>query len=227
MTSENRKIYWQSIYFFERGIIYMNKKQKSFDMNLVIIIGMSSLILGFILGMFTYHLIMGSDNSGPTQSGGGAPPATFAAPAPATPPGQSLAKFNAQLKELKTILEADPKNAKAWATMGNIYFDSNRPNESIEAYSKALALSPGNPNVMTDRGVMYRRIGDFTKAVEDFTNASNSDSNHFQSLINLGVVYVNDLNQPEKARIALEKALAIPRLPANVKAQITEQMNQL
>jgi tetratricopeptide (TPR) repeat protein len=79
----------------------------------------------------------------------------------------------------------------------------------VEAYDRALELDPSDPNVLTDQGVMFRRLGWFDRAVENFTKASEIDPSHRQSLYNLGIVYRYDLQDFEKAGEAWEKFLAL------------------
>ena len=55
---------------------------------------------------------------------------------------------------------------------------------------------------------MYRALGQFDKAVENFRKASEANPRHLQSLFNLGVVYAYDLKQPKKAIEAWEKVVA-------------------
>lgn len=124
---------------------------------------------------------------------------------------QPAPQVNAQqtIKMLEGIVAGDPKNLKAWIELGNTYFDSNQPMKSIEAYTKALELNPSDPNVLTDRGVMYKQLGWFDKAIEDFKKANQIDPRHIQSIFNLGVVYRFDLNDYVSARAAWNRYLEV------------------
>jgi cytochrome c-type biogenesis protein CcmH/NrfG len=129
---------------------------------------------------------------------------------PATGPDYSL-----QINELKRQLQSNPNDYALLVQLGNTYFDSNMYPESIEAYEKSLALKPGNPNVLTDLGVMYRRNGQPAEAVKRFRMAAKADPTHLQSRMNLGVVLFYDLNEPLGAREALEGLLKVyPQGPA-------------
>jgi tetratricopeptide (TPR) repeat protein len=46
---------------------------------------------------------------------------------------------------------------------------------------------------------MYRKVGWYDKALENFEKAQKLDPKHLQSLYNLGVVYAVDMRQPEKS----------------------------
>jgi tetratricopeptide (TPR) repeat protein len=92
----------------------------------------------------------------------------------------------------------------------------------VGAYDKALALKPGDPNVLTDQGVMYRQLGQFDKALATFQKANKLQPSHVQSLFNMGIVYANDLNKPDEAAKAWNKVLALA--PASDQAAQARQM---
>lgn len=130
----------------------------------------------------------GGRNSAPIQGAG--------SPAPAAPAANL--QLNIQLME-KMVAE-DPGNRGAWVQLGHAYFDSRQPVKAIEAYNKALELDPNDPDVLTDQGVMFRDMGWFDRAEENFIKANELNPAHAQSLFNLGVVYRYDMNDANRAR---------------------------
>lgn len=172
---------------------------KTFRGDQVVIIGSGCLIAGFLLGLLAGYLIL----KAPTPV-----PGTVTGPAPAVaPPGSALGSRAAELRELQTIVASDPKNRKAWVNLGNLHFDANQYNEAIAAYTKALELNGNDPDVITDRGIMYRAIGDFQKAASEFRRAAEMDPKHLNALMNLGVVLRYDLNDTEGATKAWQAYL--------------------
>ena len=124
----------------------------------------------------------------------------------------SPADYTQRIIEAEKIVVQDPKNYQAWVQLANDYFDTEQPQKAVNAYSKALEIDskhPNTPNVLTDMGVMYRKMGLFDKAVENFDKASKLDPKHTQSLFNLGIVYANDLKQNDKAIEAWQRYLAL------------------
>jgi cytochrome c-type biogenesis protein CcmH/NrfG len=118
------------------------------------------------------------------------------------------------IRALRERTQKHPKDVEAWIQLGNLKFDLNQPREAISAYENALQLKPNDPDVLTDLGVMYRRIGQPEKAVALFREAQRKDSGHFQSLYNLGVVLLHDLNDVSGAVQAWENYLrVIPQGP--------------
>ena len=109
----------------------------------------------------------------------------------------------------RQALAADPKDVKGWISLGNDYFDTQQAQAAVDAYARALALAPDNPDVLTDQGVMYRQLKNYPKAIADFNRAHRLDPRHLQCLYNLGIVYSEDLKQPREARQAWDQLIAL------------------
>jgi len=70
-----------------------------------------------------------------------------------------------------------PDDPNVWAHLGNAYFEAENHAKAIDAYKKSLAILPGNPDVLTDLGVMYRRHGQPDLALADFISELRQGSN--------------------------------------------------
>lgn len=182
---------------------------------------LAGLLIGFLIGR------QSASGSSPVPAVTAAAPAPMApaapmpsGPLPATPamPNPQVAQ---QIAQLEMMVLQDPKNHDAWVVLGNHYFDTHEHQKSADAYGKALALKPNNPDVLTDQGVMFKDMGQFDKAVANFKKAQQLDPTHAQSLFNLGVVYANDLRRPEEAAKAWTKL--IETLPASPQAAQARQ----
>lgn len=110
-----------------------------------------------------------------------------------------LPDYGRRIVEAEGIVAREPKNLKAWISLGNDYFDTDQPQKAIQAYGRALELQPSNPDVLTDQGIMYRKLGWYDRALANFRKARALDPKHTQSLYNMGIVYTLDLKQPERA----------------------------
>ena len=117
--------------------------------------------------------------------------------------------YQKNINNLEAILAKEPSNRNAWVQLGHNYFDSNQPMKAIEIYEKALEMDGNDPNVLTDQGVMYRRVGWFEKAIGNFEKANELNPRHVQSLFNLGIVYRDDLGDQQKAKEAWTRYLEI------------------
>ena len=132
------------------------------------------------------------------------------APAPQGPnPLEVASEVASKIQTLKEIVKKDPKNVPAWVEMGNLYFDSGQPKEAIEAYSQYLTIKPDNPDVRTDMGIMYRQLGEFDKAIEEFKKAAQSDLKHANSRYNIGIVLLHDKQDIKGAIRAWEEYLKV------------------
>jgi len=157
-----------------------------------------ALVLGYLLGIGTALMIQGSPSAPP-------PSATPSFPAPAiAPPSSAMGNFAAEIRELQNILSTDPNHYGVLVRMGNLYFDTDQYTNAIDAYTKALTIKGGDPNVLTDRGIMYRRLGDFQAALADFNAGAAADPTHLNSQMNIGIVYRYDLNNLPRAIQAWE-----------------------
>lgn len=118
------------------------------------------------------------------------------------------------VKMLQEVVKTDPKNVNAWIKLGNIFMDTSRFNEAIEAYQKALELDPKNVDVRVDMGTCYRNSGRSDMAVKEYRKALEIDPRHINGHKNLGVVLAFDLKDNAQAVREFEKALELaPNAP--------------
>ena len=190
----------------------------------VILIVVIAFLVGFISGATVAILrgTKGAEKIAMVQKPQMAPPG---APAPA-PPARDQMETASQIQTLKEIVKKDPKNLPAWVELGNLYFDTDQPKEAIDAYSHYLAVKPDNPDVRTDMGIMYRKLGQFDKALEEFRKAARSDPKHVNSRYNIGLVLLHDKQDIQGAIKAWEEYLKVD--PISERAQrIRAQMEKM
>lgn len=122
--------------------------------------------------------------------------------------GQSVSvESAAKIFQLEKVTKENPDDAAAWASLGNLYFDTGNFQKAITAYARSLALNPKDANVITDLGVMYRRSGQPNKAIEEFDKAAKIDPKHETALFNKGIVLMHDLNDLDGAIQAWQELL--------------------
>ncbi|MBM4347826.1 MAG: tetratricopeptide repeat protein, partial [Deltaproteobacteria bacterium] len=61
----------------------------------------------------------------------------------------------------------------------------------------------------TDMGIMYRALGDFNRAIEEFKKAAQSDPKHINSRYNIGIVLLHDKQDVKGAMGAWEDYLKV------------------
>ncbi len=166
-----------------------------------------ALVVGFVGGVTVGILWVtrGADKPAMVRKPQMTPPP---APMPA-PPARDSIEVTSKIQTLKEIVKKDPKNLPAWVELGNLYFDTDQPKESIEAYSQYLKVKPENPDVRTDMGIMYRKLGQFDQAIEEFRKAAQSDPKHANSRYNIGIVLLHDKQDIKGAIKAWEEYLKV------------------
>jgi len=195
----------------------MEKGEISMKKETVILYVVIALVVGFVGGATVGILWMtkGTEKTAMVQKPPMAPPG---APAPAAaPPPRDTIEATSQIQTLKEIVKKDPKNLPAWVELGNLYFDTDQPKEAIEAYGQYLAIKPNNADVRTDMGIMYRKLGQFDKAIQEFKKAAQSDPKHVNSRYNIGLVLLHDKQDIQGAVKAWEEYLKVD--PNSEKAQ--------
>ena len=149
-----------------------------------------------------------------------------AGPSPAPSGSMQIGNSLQHVQLLQKMVEQTPRNRRAWVELGNNYYDSGQYMAAVQAYDRALKLQPDDPDVLTDQGVMFRRLGWYDRAIKNFKQANRLDPKHIQSLYNLGVVYFYDLKDIAHAREAWSRYLAInPNGPGS--DQVRKEMETL
>ncbi len=93
--------------------------------------------------------------------------------------------------------------------LGNLLMDDKRFAEAVDAYQKALKITPDNSNVRVDMGTCYLNIKQPEKAVEEFKKALEYHPNHINALTNMGVALAYDMKDFDGALEAWEKVLEL------------------
>ncbi len=173
----------------------------------VILYVVIALLVGFISGATVGILWVtkGEEKTAMVQKPQMAPPG---APAP-VPSARDTIEAASQIQTLREIVKKDPKNLAAWVELGNLYFDTDQPKEAIEAYKQYLTIKPENPDVRTDMGIMYRKLGEFDRAIEEFRKAAQGDPKHINSRYNIGLVLLHDKQDMNAAIKAWEDYLKV------------------
>jgi lipoprotein NlpI len=169
------------------------KQQKNNQLTFthLIVTALAMLVIGYLFGRFSVGV--------PGITGAAAPPFTTGSGLTGGP----------NIAALEQAADNSPDSASAWTALGNAYFDTGQNAEAAQAYTKSLEIDEGNPDVWTDRGIMYRRLGDPVQAIEDFDTAAALDPTHRMSRFNKGIVLYVDLENVEAARAAFEAVLVL------------------
>ena len=89
----------------------------------------------FCAGLFIGHLFSSVRNAAvPDRQAANAPLAAQSGDSGHSP------EWLAHVEQARSAVEKDPRDAAAWAHLGNLYFDEQHIEEAVEAYEKSLAL---------------------------------------------------------------------------------------
>jgi cytochrome c-type biogenesis protein CcmH/NrfG len=193
----------------------INKKETSMKKETVILAIVIAFIVGFITGA-TVAILKGTKGAEKVVMVPKPRTTQEVLPMP-VPQDPSPMEVTSKIQTLKEVVKKDPNNLSAFVELGDLYFDSGQPREAIEAYSQYLAIKPDDPDVRTDMGIMFRKLGDFDKAIDEFRKAAQSDPKHFNSRYNIGIVLLHDKQDIKGAIKAWEEYLKVD--PKSERAQ--------
>lgn len=181
---------------------------------------------GFLAGVLVHQAL--SDHSGSqAQSFQSAPAPRQQAAEPQQNQAPDMATA-ARIAELEKAVIRNPSDRDAFVELGNLYFDSDQAKLAILAYENALRLRADDPGVTTDLGVMYRRDGQYQKALDCFRKTLEIEPGHPVALFNTGIVFYYDLHDAAGARKAWEELVKThPNAKAPDGTPVTELLKQL
>jgi tetratricopeptide (TPR) repeat protein len=89
--------------------------------------------------------------------------------------------------------------------LGNWYFDHHDWARATEQYRKAIELGLDNADVRSDLGSALRFNNQPAAAATEYEIAQRENPEHENSLFNLATLYLQSLNEPDRAIALLEK----------------------
>jgi tetratricopeptide (TPR) repeat protein len=162
------------------------------------------ILLGFIAG-YLLHEVMASRQ--PPRFAPGAPNAmsggSVPGQAPAAAPQQDMAAAQAQqqeMQQLEQFVKDNPTDAQAIRRLADLNYDRAQWPQAEALYSQFLKLEPGNTDVLSDLGVVYRNLQQYDRALETFDEVQRVKPGHWQSLYNKAIVLAFDKRELDEAQ---------------------------
>ena len=165
-----------------------------------LVLSLATFVLGVLVGLFWASF------KGPPPGLAGRTAGGWVHELPKT---EEKGQLRSQLATLERKIEAAPDKVGLYVQAGNLLFDHEMYEQAARYYEQALELGLENPDVITDAGICYRRLGQPEKAVRYFRRAGRLDPGHANSALNLGVVLLHDLKDKKGALEAWRKYLAL------------------
>ncbi len=117
--------------------------------------------------------------------------------------------FDRARKAYNKILTINPYLGKTHFNIGLLLEKQGRWNDALQEYIRAKDLEPDNSITLISIGKIQAQQGDYESAARSFSKALEIDKNSATAHKNLGILYHQFLNQPEKARMHLGRALEL------------------
>ena len=129
-------------------------------------------------------------------------------------------------KEFRAAVAADGQLADAWNALGILLDKSSRRPEAFEAYSHALEASPDHPDALFNRAKIELLNGKLVESRRDLDRLLKAHGNYSAARFLEAHVCVAEKN-PEGAKTALNKYLALPNLYSKRKAAAADMLQKL
>lgn len=118
-----------------------------------------------------------------------------------------------QEKQLSTSNIQQPptgaQNIQPLIELGNTMKDSEKFQEAIDAYQKALELNPNNDEVLVDLGTCYGRIKMHDMAIDSYKKAISINPNNYRGHWNIGITLLFIKGDDKEGRKEVEEAIRI------------------
>lgn len=118
-------------------------------------------------------------------------------------------------------VQANPGGFAENVDLGNFLFDSQRFEEAILYYDKAIEANAKAADVIVDAGVCYFNLDQVDKAKIYFGNALEIDGQHVNALYNMGIVSARLGDMPEMQKFWTK---LVEVAPGSQQAQTAQQM---
>jgi tetratricopeptide (TPR) repeat protein len=110
--------------------------------------------------------------------------------------------------DLKKAIELEPENADPYASLAQLYRQTGRLQEAVDAFVKAAEADPTNANARVVLGTLYEQAGQFDKAIEEYEAAIRLDSRQAIARNNLAWL----LAQSSEDEASLDRALQLAQV---------------
>jgi len=163
--------------------------------------GIAGILFGLIAGW-----IIGSQYEAARRQPISTPPAAASAPPAAS---QAPPLDEAKVTAFRSAADREPKNAAPRAQLGDLYFGSERFDDSVKWYEEALALTPGDVRVSSQLAMAYYYTNQTDRAVQQLERTVKMNPKHAESWLNLGFVRAFGKQDLAGAEQAWQQALKI------------------
>jgi predicted O-linked N-acetylglucosamine transferase (SPINDLY family) len=121
-------------------------------------------------------------------------------------------------------LQFNPRSAKAYNNLGNVYQERNRFDEAVRSFQQALTIDPNFVEAHDNLGITFGRNDKIEEAIRCFQQAARINSKFTRAHYNLGCAYM-DQGRPDLAKPCFEEALLLKPDMATAQSNLLFCMN--
>ena len=107
-----------------------------------------------------------------------------------------------------TATKTDKGYIEAYIALANIYANTNKARETLEAAESALGIDPDSKDALIARSRGFSLLKNYTDAIDDVSDVISIDPNNIDALYWRGTYYM-DANKPQEAVRDFEQALEL------------------
>jgi tetratricopeptide (TPR) repeat protein len=195
-----------------------------------VIAAVFGILLGFIAGYLMHEvmasrqpprLVAGAQNTMPGAQTPGAGPFQGGQAPQAE---QQAAQIQQEMQSLEQFVQENPNNQEAIRRLADLNFEQQRWPQARDLYTRFLELQPGEPDVLSDLGVVYRGLGEPDKALANFDQAQRLAPDHWRSRYN-EVIVLLDLQRFDEAQQVMSELEKLQPNNPNV-AQLAQELQK-
>jgi len=120
---------------------------------------------------------------------------------------RSLGKTNLAIACYQKAIKIKPRYVDAYCNLANAYGDLKQYEKSIQILKKAFISKPLNLTIINNLASFYTKTGQQVKAIELYDYAIKLRPNSLEPYLNLGNIYLEKLNDRQKALYYFKKFL--------------------
>ena len=117
--------------------------------------------------------------------------------------------YDAAIAAYQSATLLNPDDVDVYVSLGSAFFDKGDLNNALAAYRSALEIDPGNAKVHCNMGYLLWGKNAINESIKSYEMAIKLDPFYDIAYNNLGVIYLDDLGQFDKAEMLFQKAVEI------------------
>src|SRR5262245_14560398 len=171
------------------------------------VFAVAGIIFGFVLGYMVASWDSAARPVAASAPAAAAPGRTATAPDASGPHGAGVSALDPnEVKALESLAARDRSNVSARIELGNLLMDHSRFDEAARWYREALAIEPGQADVLVDLGACLVNGGKAAEGLVEFDKALKLDPGHKKALFNKGIALM-ETGKPKEAVVVWEGLL--------------------